>query len=62
VFHRWHHTLEHGDRNFAGTVSFFDWMFGTFYMPQGVLPEHFGIGEEPMPESFGRQLVHPLLA
>lgn len=62
VFHRWHHTLEHGNRNFAGTFSFFDWMFGTFYMPQGVMPENFGIGAEPMPASFGRQLVHPLFA
>jgi sterol desaturase/sphingolipid hydroxylase (fatty acid hydroxylase superfamily) len=62
VFHRWHHTLEHGDRNFAGTFSIFDWMFGTFYMPKGELPENFGIENEPMPESFGRQLVYPLSA
>jgi sterol desaturase/sphingolipid hydroxylase (fatty acid hydroxylase superfamily) len=63
VFHRWHHTLEHGNRNFAGTFSLFDWMFGTFYMPEGVLPENFGLGDsEPMPESFGRQVLYPLTA
>ena len=31
VFHRWHHTLpeEGGEKNFAGTFSLWDWMFGT---------------------------------
>jgi len=62
VFHRWHHTPEYGDRNFAGTFSFFDWMFGTFHMPEGALPEHFGIGEDSVPEGFGRQFLYPLLA
>ena len=62
VFHRWHHTLEHGDKNFAGTFSLFDWMFGTFHMPQGELPQNYGIGEEQLPESFGRQILYPLTA
>jgi len=62
VFHRWHHTLEHGNQNYAGTFSLFDWMFGTFYMPEGALPEHFGIGEEQVPQGFGRQFLYPLLA
>jgi sterol desaturase/sphingolipid hydroxylase (fatty acid hydroxylase superfamily) len=62
VFHRWHHTVEHGDRNFAGTFPFFDLMFGTFYMPEGVYPENFGIGDEEMPESFAGQMLHPLIA
>jgi sterol desaturase/sphingolipid hydroxylase (fatty acid hydroxylase superfamily) len=62
VFHRWHHTVEHGNCNYASTFPFFDLMFGTFYMPEGVYPENFGIGEDVVPESFGRQLVHPLLA
>jgi sterol desaturase/sphingolipid hydroxylase (fatty acid hydroxylase superfamily) len=62
VFHRWHHTLEHGDKNFAGTFPFLDLMFGTFYMPEGVYPENFGIGEEEMPEGFARQMIHPLIA
>ena len=61
VFHRWHHTLEHGDKNFAGTFSLFDVMFGTFYMPQGVLPENYGITDKDMPESFAMQVLYPLL-
>jgi len=61
VFHRWHHTREHGNTNFAGTFSFLDAMFGTFYMPEGVLPENFGIDDERMPASFGKQFLYPLL-
>jgi sterol desaturase/sphingolipid hydroxylase (fatty acid hydroxylase superfamily) len=61
VFHRWHHTLEHGDKNFAGTFSLFDWMFGTFHMPEGELPQNFGIGDQEMPESFGMQQLYPIL-
>jgi sterol desaturase/sphingolipid hydroxylase (fatty acid hydroxylase superfamily) len=60
VFHRWHHTAEAGNKNFASTFPVFDLMFGTFYMPEGVYPQVFGIGDEPMPESFGRQFVYPL--
>ena len=61
VFHRWHHTIEHGDKNFASTFSLFDYMFGTFYMPQGVLPENFGIEGEDMPEGFAMQTLYPVL-
>jgi sterol desaturase/sphingolipid hydroxylase (fatty acid hydroxylase superfamily) len=45
VFHRWHHTLpdEGGERNFAGTFSLFDVLFGTFYMPQDRLPSRYGV-------------------
>jgi sterol desaturase/sphingolipid hydroxylase (fatty acid hydroxylase superfamily) len=47
VFHRWHHTNPEGgrERNFAGTFSLWDWLFGTFYMPQGRLPRDYGIGQ-----------------
>ena len=61
VFHRWHHTVEHGDKNFAGTFSLFDVMFGTFYMPEGVMPENYGIEGEEMPESFGMQILYPVM-
>ncbi|HWD27048.1 MAG TPA: sterol desaturase family protein [Rhizomicrobium sp.] len=60
VFHRWHHTREVKDVNFAGTFSIFDLMFGTFYMPKGELPQNFGIEDEKMPESFGAQLLYPI--
>ena len=39
VFHRWHHAMEVRDVNFASTFSLWDWMFGTYHMPQGVMPQ-----------------------
>lgn len=61
VFHRWHHTTQKEglDKNFAPTFPLLDIMFGTFYMPEGKLPETFGINGTEMPESFLRQLVWP---
>jgi len=61
VFHRWHHTREHDGKNFAGTFSFFDLLFGTFYMPKGELPKNYGIDDAAMPESFGRQVLYPIV-
>jgi sterol desaturase/sphingolipid hydroxylase (fatty acid hydroxylase superfamily) len=45
VFHRWHHTFpdEGGEKNFAGTFSLLDLMFGTFFMPEGKLPAKYGV-------------------
>ena len=60
VFHRWHHDRSALGKNFASTFSIFDWMFGTFYMPQGQLPGDYGLIENDMPESFGAQLLYPL--
>jgi WD40 repeat protein/sterol desaturase/sphingolipid hydroxylase (fatty acid hydroxylase superfamily) len=64
VFHRWHHTTqEEGlDKNFASTFPFLDVIFGTFYMPKGLLPERFGTGEADFPEGFWGQLLHPFRA
>jgi WD40 repeat protein len=61
VFHRWHHTTraEGLDKNFASTFPFLDLVFGTFYMPAGVLPEEFGNGDPDFPEGFLLQLFYP---
>ena len=61
VFHRWHHDKKTYDRNFAGSLSLWDWMFGTYYMPQGALPGSYGIGDENMPEGLLAQIVYPLI-
>ena len=60
VFHRFHHTSpeEGGEKNFAPILSFFDLLFGTFYMPQGVLPMVFGV-KETVPETIVGQLMYP---
>jgi sterol desaturase/sphingolipid hydroxylase (fatty acid hydroxylase superfamily) len=61
VFHRWHHTAADrgGEKNFAATFPILDVMFGTFYMPPGKLPDHYGIADRAFPQTFGSQLVHP---
>ena len=61
VFHRWHHTQpdEGGDMNFAPTFAFWDYMFGTFYMPEGKLPEHFGVEDDALVEGYASQLAYP---
>ncbi len=61
VFHRWHHTTadQGGDKNFASTFPILDWLFGTFYMPEGEVPNVYGIGEKEFPESFGGQMLYP---
>ncbi|HMH66043.1 MAG TPA: sterol desaturase family protein [Rhizomicrobium sp.] len=61
VFHRWHHVANLRDKNFAGTLALWDLMFGTYHMPEGVLPSGYGIDDKEMPEGLMRQLAYPLL-
>lgn len=62
VFHRWHHTQpdQGGNSNFAPMFSFWDWLFGTFYMPAGKQPEVFGTDDPHFPEGYFKQLIYPL--
>jgi sterol desaturase/sphingolipid hydroxylase (fatty acid hydroxylase superfamily) len=61
VFHRWHHTTpeQGGDKNFGSTFALWDVLFGTFYMPEGKLPENYGVSDPNFPTSFGGQLIYP---
>lgn len=61
VFHRWHHTTQEAglDKNFAPTFPVLDVLFGTFYMPAGELPEHYGNGDDQFPQGFWGQLAYP---
>jgi sterol desaturase/sphingolipid hydroxylase (fatty acid hydroxylase superfamily) len=60
AFHRWHHTsAEEGqDKNFAGFFPLWDLLFGTFHMPKGRQPEHFGV-DDPVPNGLIGQLIYP---
>jgi sterol desaturase/sphingolipid hydroxylase (fatty acid hydroxylase superfamily) len=60
VFHRWHHTAAErgGEMNFASTFPVLDLIFGTFYMPRGQMPDAYGV-TDPLPESFGAQMLYP---
>ena len=60
VFHRWHHASAEGV-NFANTFTLWDWMFGTFYLPEGVLPQNYGIDDNEMPDGLLPQMLYPLL-
>jgi len=62
TFHRWHHTHidEGGDRNFASFLPLWDRLFGTWYLPLDRRPTRLGIGGDPVPYGFLRQLNHPL--
>ena len=61
VFHRWHHTGvdEGGDKNFASTFSIWDYLFGTFYMPEGALPETYGVDDPFFPTTWHGQMIVP---
>jgi sterol desaturase/sphingolipid hydroxylase (fatty acid hydroxylase superfamily) len=60
-FHRWHHTSEEEglDKNFAGLFPFYDALFGTWYMPEGKVPQRFGLNNESVPDGFFPQLLYP---
>ncbi len=64
VFHRWHHTSEAEglNKNFAPTLPVLDLIFGTFHMPAGRVPQHFGTGDTAVPTEFLEQLVYPFRA
>ena len=59
VYHRWHHAKDPAahNSNFAPTFPVWDLMFGTYYMPRGVLPSDYGV--EGVPTNFVAQLIYP---
>jgi len=63
VFHRWHHTApeDGGEKNFAPTFSLWDVMFGTFHMPQGQLPQSYGVTDTQFPQGFVGQMIYPFV-
>jgi sterol desaturase/sphingolipid hydroxylase (fatty acid hydroxylase superfamily) len=59
VYHRWHHVRDPAiyNRNFAPTFPVWDLMFGTYYMPKGLLPHDYGV--DGMPSHFVGQMIYP---
>lgn len=61
--HRWHHssTLEEANHNFGQTISVWDWVFGTRYLPTDKEPpEEIGIASLPnFPMTWWAQIVSP---
>jgi sterol desaturase/sphingolipid hydroxylase (fatty acid hydroxylase superfamily) len=63
AFHHWHHANEgpeSANKNFAGSLPFTDWIFGTLHLPKP-MPHHYGI-DESMPRGYVGQLVQPFRA
>lgn len=61
AFHRWHHAdeLAARDKNFAGLLPLWDWLFGTLYLPRGESPQRFGVRSEPIPDGWLGQMAYP---
>ncbi len=59
-FHHWHHGNEPAayNRNFAGQLPVLDLLFGTLHMPDGRMPERYGVGEA-LPSTYAGQLAYP---
>lgn len=59
-FHHWHHSNETDarDRNFASIISFWDFIFGTAFLPEGRRPKIYGTDEN-IPASYIDQLLYP---
>lgn len=60
-FHHWHHGSEKEalDVNFAVHFPLYDWLFGTYHMPEGRWPKTYGVRGEEMPRGYVRQFLHP---
>jgi sterol desaturase/sphingolipid hydroxylase (fatty acid hydroxylase superfamily) len=59
-YHHWHHSSEKPaiDTNYAVHLPFFDWLFGTYHMPDKHWPADYGTTKR-LPRSFLKQLAYP---
>ena len=61
--HHWHHAVAPIDKNFAVHLPGLDRLFGTQHLPREggaeQWPAAYGIEGHPVPEGWGRQLLHP---
>ncbi len=60
-FHHWHHGVEQEaiDVNFAIHFPLLDWIFGTYHLPGQQWPSGYGIGGNPVPLGYIKQLNYP---
>lgn len=59
-FHHWHHSNrpEAYDKNFAGQVALWDFIFGTAHLPKGQKPGHYGTNDQ-IPAGYVAQIAYP---
>jgi sterol desaturase/sphingolipid hydroxylase (fatty acid hydroxylase superfamily) len=62
-FHHWHHGIdtEAIDVNFAIHFPLFDRLFGTYHLPRSEWPSGYGIAGHPVPRSYWKQFLYPLV-
>ena len=60
-FHHWHHGIEDDavDVNFAIHFPFYDWLFGTYHLPDGQWPNGYGVQGHPVPRGYWKQMLYP---
>ncbi|OZG74718.1 sterol desaturase [Hahella sp. CCB-MM4] len=59
-FHHWHHSSEEAaiDKNYAGFLPLYDWLFGTTYMPKQ-LASQYGTVSDDIPDGIVGQFLYP---
>jgi len=64
VYHHWHHSSDARatDKNFAGVLVFWDWVFGTMYLPAGERPGRYGVAGGGLPDGAAGLLAYPFRA
>lgn len=62
-FHHWHHSSEKPaiDTNYAAHTVVFDWLFGTYHVPDERWPAEYGTTKK-LPTTVWGQLLYPLTA
>jgi hypothetical protein len=57
--HRWHHTIDitEGGINFGTKFAFWDWLFGTAYLPT-FKPRGYGVQGLDFPRGYPAQVLH----
>ncbi len=61
VYHHWHHSTDEQavDKNFAGVLVLWDWLFGTLYLPKHARPVEYGVAGAKLPGGLFGLLVYP---
>jgi sterol desaturase/sphingolipid hydroxylase (fatty acid hydroxylase superfamily) len=56
--HRWHHSLGKGrNNNFSTKFAFWDWIFGTSYLPENLKVDSFGL-KSYFPNNYFKQFIY----
>lgn len=60
-FHHWHHSSDKPaiDTNYSTHTIIFDWLFGTYHMPEAHWPEHYGTTQK-LPSTYLGQTFYPV--